>query len=207
MMPMEDTWTQPKEIQEIERKRHSNVLRMLEVEDLTKIANILEIGCHVGFSTYVFLEEGLLKDKEYLGIDIDESSLRKANEKKAEFGWINVRFMKLSLFDMNRVFSEEFDLVVVEEVLEHLDSINEPLKRIWQALRPHGLLILSVPYRETMEQGKRWGHKTYSIDEKEVRETLRKTGFSSERLTILDLAWPPPDAPEKVLFVRARKVN
>jgi len=207
MMPMEDTWTQPKEIQEIEHKRHSNVLRMLEVEDLTKIANILEIGCHVGFSTYVFLEEGLIRDKEYLGIDIDERSLRKADEKRAEFGWSNVRFMKLSLFDMNRIFSEEFDLIVVEEVLEHLDSINEPLKRIWQVLRPHGLLVLSVPYRETMEQGKRWGHKAYSIDKREMREILKKAGFSSERLTILDLTWPPPDAPEKVLFIRARKVD
>lgn len=203
---MENTWDQPKDIQEIEYKRHSNVLRVLEAEDLARISKILEIGCHVGFSTYVFSEEGLIKGKEYLGIDIDEVSVQKAEKKKAEFGWSNVRFMKLSLFDMNRVFAEEFDLVIIEEVLEHLDTLDKALKCIWQVLGLHGLLVLTVPYRETKEQGKRWAHKTYFIDKRKMRETLKKTGFSTERFTILDLTWPPPDASEKVLFARARKV-
>lgn len=195
-----------KEIREIEYNRHSTIAKMLDTQDLAKVSRILEVGCHVGFSTHVFAKEAILENKEYVGIDIDADALREAEMKKSEFGWDNVQFRKLSLFDLDNLFFEEFDLVITEEVLEHTDIIKS-LKCIWPVLKPHGLLIFSVPYKETKECGKRWGHKVYGLDERKIKKILEETGFSLDRFTILDVIWPPPEPSEKVLFVKANKVR
>lgn len=203
-MLMENTWNEPKEIQEIEYSRHLTISRMIDAQKLRKISKILEVGCHVGFSTYVFVEEGVLRNREYIGIDIDEEALVQAEKKKAELGWNNIQFRKLSLFEINRFFYEEFDLVIAEEVLEHMD-IHNALKCIWLVLKPCGSLVFSVPYKETKECSERWCHKICDLNETKIQEILIKTGFSLERFVIKDIVWPTPEPSEKILFANAKK--
>ena len=44
-----------------------------------------------------------------------------------------------------------FDAVVAAEVVEHIPDLDRALKEAARVLRPGGLLVVSVPYRETLQ--------------------------------------------------------
>ena len=80
--------------------------------------------------------------------------------------------------------SEEFDVVITSEVLEHLTSNERQrgLAEVARVLKPGGYLIGSVPYREDLQMNTdvcpncqhvfhRWGHTT-SFDLDDVRKLL-----------------------------------
>jgi len=100
---------------------------------------LLDVGCGTGG----FLSEAKKLGYEVYGVDFDENE---------------ASFIRENL-DIKNVFAEDvfeflknkqgfFDVITGFEILEHLDKPKEFLELLYQALKPEGYLILSMPNRE-----------------------------------------------------------
>lgn len=89
-----------------------------------------------------------------------------------------------------------FDVVVMSEVLEHLDEegLAAALGEVGRVLRPRGMLLASTPYRENLavhtavcpDCGKvfhRFGH-VQSFDRARLTELLARFGYEVRRLRV-----------------------
>ena len=89
-----------------------------------------------------------------------------------------------------------FDVVVMSEVLEHLnDSIlTAALSEVRRVLVPSGIFLVTVPYREVLDAGMvicpdcgktfhRWGHEQ-SFDRSKIKRVLNDNGYEIERIRI-----------------------
>jgi len=89
----------------------------------------------------------------------------------------------------NLPFSQEFDLVVTTDVLEHVLNAGSFLLSVHRALRPGGRLIVRVPYRESLLQYSPLNGCPYrfvhlrTFDRMVLRDYLRFSGFSVESIT------------------------
>ena len=82
-----------------------------------------------------------------IGLDMDEDSLKKAEEGYAYFKSISqagTEFMKGSAYSLP--FPDNtFDLIVCSEVLEHLHKYTDAIIEINRVLKPGGKFFASVP--------------------------------------------------------------
>lgn len=96
---------------------------------------VLDMGCRDGALTSYFAE-----GNDVLGIDIDEKSMKRAEEKLG---------IETKLVDINKDFSEVvgdgYDAVVAGEILEHLYYPEKVSKRVASVLKKGGVFVGSVP--------------------------------------------------------------
>ena len=106
---------------------------------------MLDIGC--GEGRHVFGTMQNYKDFFCIGLDMDESSLSKAQEGFEFFQSISNKgaiFIKGSAYELP-LPSNSVDLIICSEVLEHLHDYNKALSEIYRVLKPHGKFFASVP--------------------------------------------------------------
>lgn len=48
--------------------------------------------------------------------------------------------------------TEQFDFLIANHVLEHVDNVTQALKEIWRVLKPTGWAILQTPYAAVLQQ-------------------------------------------------------
>lgn len=103
----------------------------------SEFGSLLEIGCYPGRSTKFFLEN--LKVKKFYAIDCKEELLGRAKAMGVD--------AKLCDLERDRIPFQDnfFDLVVANQVFEHLKNIYSPLSEIHRVLKPGGILVFSVP--------------------------------------------------------------
>ncbi len=98
-------------------------------------SKVLEVGCNFG------LLGKALKDKKectVYGIEIYEPALKKAKE--------NLDLAKkVDLEDYSLPFKEKFDVIIFEDVLEHIRYPEVTLKLYRDMLTPKGKIIISLP--------------------------------------------------------------
>jgi len=95
--------------------------------------------------------------------------------------------------------NKKFDTVFATEVIEHLsnDILDNGLKEIARVLKPGGILIATIPYREDIKQNMvvcpkcgekfhRVGH-IQSFDETKIKNILEKRGFKIIKIQALPL--------------------
>ncbi len=102
--------------------------RFLMVQPYIK-GKVLDYGCGVGELTHI------CNPNNYLGVDIDETSIRMANKNHPQF-----RFA----YDVND--NEKFDTIVALAVLEHIAEPVALLKKFKRMLRPDSHILLTVPH-------------------------------------------------------------
>lgn len=102
-------------------------------------ARVLDIGCGDAGVLIAFAEEGAAT----AGIELDEKSLERARVRAEEHG-VQV--------DLRRGIAEElpwadgsFDLVILDNVLEHVTDREKTLREIHRVLAPEGLLYMVTP--------------------------------------------------------------
>ena len=99
---------------------------------ITKDSRILDVGCALGgFINF-------LKDKGYknlYGIDPIKAYVNKANNENIKIG--NVKSIP---FEDN-----SFDIIILDQVLEHLSNLKLTMKEIKRVLKKGGLLYIGVP--------------------------------------------------------------
>lgn len=153
--------------------------RIAQMKKIKPGGRLLEIGCALGF----FLEEAK-KSYEPYGVEISDYGSAYAREKLG----LNVKTGTLEpgLFPKNH-----FDVVVMWDVIEHLNEPGNILSRIKEVLKPDGLLVFTTMdvgsvYARLL--GKKWHlydvpeHLVY-YDRKTVAAFLEKNGFRVSKIS------------------------
>ena len=113
-----------------------NRSRLLKKHVLNKkVKSVLELGSGVGLmGSYIRQKDKSIK---YIGIEIDEKSCEKA--KSLGLDCVNGDFSYIDKID------ESFDVIMLWEVIEHLQDLSLFLKLAYKKLNGNGKIILSTP--------------------------------------------------------------
>lgn len=106
------------------------------------VRRVLDAGCGNGNFTASIAGAGY----EVYGIDLSESGISIARRDHSASG---ARYALASVYDDYRsIFPgvSEFDAVVSVEVIEHLYSPRELVRRAYEGLRPGGVFVVTTPY-------------------------------------------------------------
>ncbi len=106
------------------------------LKNLQKGKSILDVGCGNGEFTKLFFK----KYKKVYGIDISETALKLASEKK-----ILTKQVDLDNCTKLPFKSKFFDTIICTEVLEHLITFQGVFKLFYEILADDGFLIVTVP--------------------------------------------------------------
>jgi SAM-dependent methyltransferase len=109
------------------------------LRDLAGRQRILEVGSGTGF--FVEMAGRELKGAKVQGIEFNENAVSQAREKE-------LPVVQMDLDELGRR-GETFDAVCGFQVLEHVHHPRELLAAMVQILEPGGVLVLSVPNRDS----------------------------------------------------------
>lgn len=110
---------------------------------------LLDVGCSHG--TYTFSMALEKQMQKVIGIDINQHSINDGLKILKVLDFPNVNFFKQDILKCD--FPDEyFDIVIMGEVIEHIQDTDTLLKEIRRILRPRGILIISTPYCESSEE-------------------------------------------------------
>ncbi len=135
---------------------------------------VLEVGCGTGNVLRVL--ESACPNCRLVGLELWHDGLRHARTRS--------RALLVQADIGNSPFGEQFDLVGMFDVLEHLTDDQETLRLVHSALRPGGKLLLTVPAHQSL-----WSYfdeasrhcRRYSAEG--IRQKLEDAGFEVEFLT------------------------
>lgn len=113
----------------------------------TGIKSVLDYGCSRGIHTIHLANE--LPEVTWLGVDVDETSIREALKFKATRAVRpgSIDFRAGTHGSMNPSSLEGFDLVMAQEVLEHVRDPYQLLRWASDVVLPNeGLVLLTMPF-------------------------------------------------------------
>ncbi len=106
------------------------------------VENVLDIGCGDGYLMYLILVKGIKKvygiDNNWLGVSLAYNELNRKN-KNGNWSVIMASGDKVPIQD------NQFDAVILADVIEHLFNPQDTLMEINRVLRSGGILLLSTP--------------------------------------------------------------
>lgn len=115
---------------------HDAICNFLRRGNFSK-SRILDIGCWDGVKTSIYAN--ICRTKSLYGIEIFKNQAKQAKKNGVQVTVQNIE---------NRKFpfkSSSFDIVICNQVFEHLKNIFLPLDEIYRVLKIKGTLIISVP--------------------------------------------------------------
>jgi len=139
---------------------------------------ILDIGCGAGTLSFYLAKRG----HNVLGVDISSKAIKECSVSTKSLGLEHLNFKQLDF--PNKYPNEKFDVVILTEVIEHLEDDKKTLMVINKLLKPNGLIILSTPSNTaplhrlgvTKKFDKDVGHlRRYSLEE--IARLVKKSGF------------------------------
>lgn len=121
----------------ISRYLYNNFFRTIKevIDVLEPDIRILEVGCGPGESSRRILS--FLKKQHFEASEYDPRLVSKLKETNPEF-----QVIEESVYDLKRE-DNSFDLVIMLEVLEHLDDVEKALSELFRVSRKY--VLLSVP--------------------------------------------------------------
>lgn len=132
-----------------------------------KDKRVLDIACGVGYGSQILRRAGATN---VVGVDLSPEGIEYAKQRYQTSG---IEFVCADAEQFQS--SEQFDVVVSFETIEHLPHPTKFLENIRSLLIPGGDLILSVPLGETRHFDP---YHLHVFNQKQVFTLLEKTGFS-----------------------------
>jgi SAM-dependent methyltransferase len=165
-----------------EKRRLETLLRSLPLRDGIRV---LDVGCGSGWFAKACAETGAT----VWASDLSRRGVRGARD----------RYPAAGLFQVGDVYhmafaDSSFDIVLLSEVLEHLEDIDRALAEVVRVLRPGGQLLASVPYRENIvrhlcvhcNQFTPANAHLHRFDEHGLGDLLRRSGLEPQRQILLN---------------------
>jgi SAM-dependent methyltransferase len=153
-----------------------------------KERRILDLGCGTGTMLQHLDRYGLAE-----GLETDEAMVGSCHAR----GLSRVRLASPPPLPYD---SESFDLITLLDVLEHIEDDRAILREVARALRPGGLLLLTVPAYQLL-----WGPQDIASEHKrryrasQVKERIEEAGLEAKRLTYFNTLMFPPVAAIKLI--------
>jgi SAM-dependent methyltransferase len=137
--------------------------------------SLFEVGCGTGF-----VLAGIRKNFPHMllaGSEIFRDGLAFARARLPD--------VELYQMDARRIpFEHEFDVMGAFDVLEHLDEDEVALTQMFNAIRPGGGLLLSVPqHRSLWSASDDYAMHQRRYNRGELRQKVERAGFRIERIT------------------------
>jgi len=156
----------------------------------------LDIGCGSG-QTIVEIENAVKCIID--GADLDEKLLLQAPRIKG-------KLMILDVMDEHPGLSEKYDLILLLDVLEHIDNDTEFLRNTMRLLKPGGVIIINVPAFQSMysRYDSQVGHKRrYTI--RTLRGAAEDAGLTTLSSRYWGIGMTPLILLRKLVLIFARK--
>jgi 2-polyprenyl-3-methyl-5-hydroxy-6-metoxy-1,4-benzoquinol methylase len=144
-------------------------------------SRILEVGCGTGYVSRYLRETGYR-------IECADLFLKALQFCKARHA--GDLYYQYNLSD--QIFIEEFDGICAFDVLEHIDDDLSVLKNLYAALKPGGILILTVPADQRLWSAMdRYAEHKRRYSRQELREKVEGNGFKVIKLSyFMTLLYP-----------------
>jgi SAM-dependent methyltransferase len=162
---------------------------MLDGIALPRDARILELGCGSGGNLPMLAGRGQL-----YAMDPQQSALSFAASRRL------AKLTRGSLPGQLPFASNRFDLVVMTDVLEHLDDDRASLRAVRSCLKPGGWLLITVPALSWLwseHDATHHHHRRYSANE--LRRLLSDCGFAIQYLSYYNFLLFPAIAAVRLL--------
>jgi ubiquinone/menaquinone biosynthesis C-methylase UbiE len=105
-----------------------------------KNSKVLDFGCGPG--TFSFLISPYCH--HVTGIDISKGFITLANDYKKTKNYLNIDFTKVGTHCEN-ISDNSYDIVLLVDVIHHLDQIDDVLKVVERKLKPNGQVLIFEP--------------------------------------------------------------
>ena len=146
---------------------------MIRGTKIVKGEKILDVGCGSGQFLY---------EMKRLGVDSCGTEPGEFDEKGAKEEGL---YIKKTTLEKAGLKENAFDIVTLNQVLEHVNNPNKTLKEIYRILRKNGLFIVGVPnYRSLAKKifGKNWyqfdvPRHLFNFSDKLLIRLLKKNNF------------------------------
>ncbi|MGI2902397.1 class I SAM-dependent methyltransferase [Tolypothrix sp. VBCCA 56010] len=134
---------------------------------LPKNAQILEVGCGTGGNLRMLKSHGQVS-----AMELNEIACKIANERQ-------VIPVKLGGLPDKIPFSKEYDIILILDVLEHLDDDLAALLALHRKLKTGGALLVTVPaYQFLWSQHDEINHHKRRYVLKNLQQIVRKAGYT-----------------------------
>lgn len=108
-------------------------------------ARVLDFGCGPGIISLALASRGY----DVLGVDGSIGMVERAKVEAGRLG-SKARFEAMDALSSSALPAEHFDAVVCSSVIEYVEDDEGLLRQLIRALRPGGLLLVSVPHRGSL---------------------------------------------------------
>jgi 2-polyprenyl-3-methyl-5-hydroxy-6-metoxy-1,4-benzoquinol methylase len=171
------TWFNKKELRHLVKSRKKTIINTVRQykKETDSTINFLDIGCGDG---YWLNELSTVKELKLHAFDYNELRVRRAKE-----------IVKNAVIEQNNIFTYtseiKFDIILFNQVIEHIPDDVGALKKIHVLLKKNGILILGTPNEGSWIQQrmlKKTGiinstdHKHF-YSEKEIVHKVENAGF------------------------------
>ena len=123
-------------------------------------SKVLDIGCSQGIVPLFLAREGY----DVIGLDVNSESIEYAKEYQArEFPSISTRCQYICGDIFQHDFEEEFDTIILAEILEHFSEPAVLLKRAMEFLASNGRIVITVPFGIHRDPDHKSTHTVHSL--------------------------------------------
>jgi SAM-dependent methyltransferase len=122
------------------------VQKAIEQYHIPYNADILEVGCGLGYLTYALRKAGY----NCKGLDIAQNAVDEATKRFGDY------YMQGNIFLLNGDNDPKYDLIILTEVIEHVENPKAFAACLLKLLKKGGKIIITTPNKSVGDQHNPW---------------------------------------------------